>query len=140
MRVDSRMAAIPTAAPQRPAAAGARFTLGAGRPAAASNMNATASAAPLATMDALLALQGNEDPAERRRRSARQGHDMLDALDHLKAALLSGRVAVADLQAIAGRLAERAEASGDPRLDEVVAHIRLRAEVELAKLRRDRSA
>jgi hypothetical protein len=136
MRVDPRMAAVPVAAPQGRRAAEARFSLGGNR-STASGTGSAASAAPLATMDALLALQGAaEDPAERRRRSARQGHDMLDALDRLKAALLGGRLAAADLTAIAGRLAERAEASGDPRLDEVLAHIRLRAEVEMAKLAR----
>ena len=139
MRVDTRMAAVPTAAPQRPAAAGTRFSLG-GR-SAASATGAARAAVPPSTMDAILALQGQAaHPDERRRRSARQGHDMLDALDRLKAALLSGRVAASELQAIAGRLAERADASGDPGLDEVVAHIRLRAEVEMAKLKRDRSA
>lgn len=135
MRVDPRMAAVPTAAPQRRAAASARFSVGSERPATGA-ASAASAAAPLATLDALLALQGGEDPAERRRRSARQGHDMLDALDRLKGALLAGRVAPAELQAVAARLTERAEISGDPRLDEVLAHVRLRAEVELAKLGR----
>ena len=85
-------------------------------------------------MDALIALQGEGDPAERKRRSVQRGNDLLDALDRLKAALLSGRVSTADLQAIAGRLAERRELSGDPRLDELVSHIELRAQVEMAKL------
>jgi hypothetical protein len=85
-------------------------------------------------MDAILALQGEGDPGERRRRSVQRGHELLDALDRLKAALLSGRVATADLQAIAARLAERRHASGDPRLDEILSHIDLRAQVEMAKL------
>ncbi len=89
----------------------------------------------LTGLDALLTLQGNGDPpAERRRRSIRRGQDLLDGLDRLKAALLGGRVAVNDLQAIAGRLAERSEESGDPRLDGLMAEIELRAAVELAKL------
>jgi Class II flagellar assembly regulator len=85
-------------------------------------------------MDALLALQGEGDPGERKRRSVQRGNDLLDALDRLKAALLSGRVSTADLQAIAARLAERRDLSGDPRLDDLLSHIELRAKVEMAKL------
>lgn len=101
---------------------------------APSKASATAAAAPLATMDALLAVQGEGDPAERRRRSVKRGHDLLDTLDRLKAALLSNRVATADLQRLTVQLGERRDLSGDPRLDELVSHIELRAKVELAKL------
>jgi hypothetical protein len=67
-----------------------------------------------------------------------RGHDLLDGLDRLKAALIGGRVATRDLQVIAGRLAERMAESGDPRLDGLVAEIELRAAVELAKLEASR--
>ncbi|MEE7476774.1 hypothetical protein MHIMP23_10640 [Methylobacterium hispanicum] len=77
-----------------------------------------------------------DTPQERRRRSVRRGHDLLDGLDRLKAALLGGRVAAQDLRAIAGRLSERVGESGDPRLDGLMAEIELRAAVELAKLER----
>jgi hypothetical protein len=140
MRVDPRFTpqTAGTAAPGRPVPAGAAFSLAG---AAATTVEARAPTAPgvpataLASADALILLQGGgESGEERRRRSAKRGHDLLDALDRLKAALVVGRVATADLKAIAARLSERAETSGDPRLDEIVAHIRLRAEVELAKL------
>jgi hypothetical protein len=82
-----------------------------------------------------LALQGEGDPAERRRRTLKRGHDLLDGLDRLKAALLfSSRVPTTDLLRLAGQLAEHADLSGDPRLDELISHIELRAKVELAKL------
>jgi hypothetical protein len=133
MRVDSKpfiAAQAPAAAPRRGEAA--RFQpAGAG---AAAARTPVASAAPLATMDAILALQGEGDPAERRRRAARRGHDLLDGLDRLKAALLSGRVSAEELKGLAARLAERRDASGDPRLDDILGQIELRAEVELAKL------
>lgn len=91
--------------------------------------------APLATMDALLAIQGQaEEPGERRRRSVKRGQDLLSALDGLKAGLLGGRLSPRDLRALAGRLADASAASGDPGLDDVIAHIELRAQVELAKL------
>ena len=133
MRVDQKPSLPPTASPasQRRGSAGQRFTVGESGPGTAS---AVASSAPLATVDALLALQGEGDPTERKRRSVQRGNDLLDALDRLKAALLSGRVSTADLQAIAARLAERRELSGDPRLDDILSHIELRAQVEMAKL------
>src|SRR5688572_15753734 len=133
MRIDQRPSLAPAAAPgaQRRGPAGQRFAVTENAAATASGVG---SAAPLATMDAILALQGEGDAGERKRRSVQRGHELLDALDRLKAALLSGRVATADLQAIAARLAERRHASGDPRLDEILSHIDLRAQVEMAKL------
>ncbi len=133
MRVDPKSSLPPAAASgaQRRGPAGQRFAVGENGTGAAPQV---ASAAPLASVDALIALQGDGDPAERKRRSVQRGHDLLDALDRLKAALLSGRVSAADLQAIAARLAERRELSGDPRLDELISHIELRAQVEMAKL------
>lgn len=134
MRVDQKpsLPSPASAGAQRRGPAGQRFALAEnGGGGAASGV---ASAAPLASMSALLALQGEGDAGERKRRSVRRGHDLLDSLDRLKAALLSGRVSTADLQAIAARLAERRESSGDPRLDDLLSHIDLRAQVEMAKL------
>jgi hypothetical protein len=91
-------------------------------------------AMPLGTMEALLALQGEIDPKERRRRAVHQGQGLLDALDRLKAALLSGRVPLGDLKNIVSRLNDRKESSGDHTLDELLGQIELRAQVELAKL------
>jgi Class II flagellar assembly regulator len=135
MRIDPRFSAVPlsSTAPQR-SVSGQRFTLdgsgdarGAGR---------TAASAPLGTLDALLAVQGEGDPAERRRRSLKRGHDLLDSLDKLKAALLSGRVGQMQLRNLAAQIRSQGGSSGDPGLDEVVAHIELRAQVEMAKLAR----
>ncbi|WP_291675927.1 flagellar assembly protein FliX [Bosea sp. (in: a-proteobacteria)] len=88
------------------------------------------------SLDGLLAVQAEEDGQERKRRQARRGHDLLDGLDRLKAALLSGRVSPAELERLKAMLSARREATDDPRLDEVLAHIELRAAVELAKLGR----
>lgn len=93
-----------------------------------------ASVGPTTSLDAILALQGEEDAGERRRRAARRGQELLDDLDRLKAAILSGRVAPGDMARIAERLSDRRERSGDPRLDEILGQIELRAEVEIAKL------
>jgi hypothetical protein len=138
MRVETKPSVTTTGkAGLRRAGDGQRFSLAdagqAARPTGAAN------AAAIGSVDNLLILQGEEDPAERRRRSLKRGHDLLDALDGLKAALLSGQVPVADLKRMALTLTERAGSSGDPRLDELIAHIELRAKVELAKLGRQKS-
>ena len=133
MRIDSKAPSLPLSSTTgaRRSTGTQRFALEGQATASTGSAHATTS---LASVDALLALQGEADPGETRRRSIRRGHDLLDALDRLKAAILSGRVPASDLKAIAARLTERAEASGDPRLDELVLHIELRAGVELAKL------
>ena len=82
----------------------------------------------------LLALQAMEapDPRERRRRTVRRGHDMLDVLEDVKLDLLGGGVPVDRLERLVTLLG-RHEPSGDDRLDALVADIELRARVELAK-------
>jgi hypothetical protein len=112
---------------------GAAFELPKKEQAAPARASSVHASAPL---DTLLAVQAQEDPAERRKRQARRGHDLLDGLDRLKAALLSGRVQIAELERLKGMLSARREITDDPRLDEVLAHIELRAAVELAKLGR----
>jgi hypothetical protein len=85
-------------------------------------------------IDALIALQGVEDPAERRRHAVRRGRLALDALDELKAGLLGGDLtagALQKLKAVAGHLKI---GSGDVELDGVLAEIELRVEVEIAKM------
>jgi hypothetical protein len=133
MRVDHKSPLSTAGAPaaQRRGAAAGRFTLAGKEPFKSAGV---AASAPLATVDALLALQGQDDAAERKRRSVKRGNDLLDALDRLKAALLSGRVSTADLQLMAARIAERRELTGDAGLDELLSHIDLRAQVEMAKL------
>jgi hypothetical protein len=133
MRIDPKPpTALGAGALQRRPAAGRGFILGG--ESAVAKTSRTGASAPLATVDALLALQGEGDVGERRRRSLKRGHDLLDRLDGLKVALLSGRVATADLQRLTAKLAERRDITDDPRLDDLLSHIELRAKVELAKL------
>lgn len=85
-------------------------------------------------IDTLLALQGVDEAGERRKKAVRRGRTALDALDALKIGLLSGTLdtaAVARLKAAASGLSEP---TGDPSLDNVLAEIELRVEVELAKV------
>jgi hypothetical protein len=84
-------------------------------------------------IDALLALQGVEDPVERRRRAIKRGRTALDALDELKLGLLEGTLDRATLHRLRAAAAGLKDASGDPGLDALLAEIELRVEVELAK-------
>ncbi len=119
-------------APAR-AASTTRFSLDtSGAPRASSAQ----SAAPAGAMDALLTVQASGDSLERKKRALRRGNDLLDELDQLKVALLSGRIPPAVLLKLRHQLAERRVEVDDPRLDDILAHIELRAEVELAKLAR----
>ncbi|HEY1541628.1 MAG TPA: flagellar assembly protein FliX [Xanthobacteraceae bacterium] len=87
----------------------------------------------VAGIDALLALQGVEAVDERRRRAVKRGHTALDLLDEMKLALLSGRLEPSMLARLKTAAADLKETSGDPRVDQVLAEIDLRVEVELAK-------
>ena len=134
IRIDQRAPvsnASAAGAARRPGGAG--FTLPTKEAASGTRSASVSSAGPL---DTLLAVQAYEEPGERKRRQAKRGHDLLDGLDTLKAALLSGRVSVVQLERLKAMLASRRETTDDPRLDEVLAHIELRAAVELAKLGR----
>jgi hypothetical protein len=82
----------------------------------------------------LLALQGFEDPTERRKRAIKRGRNALDALDALKLGLLGGALENGAIAALKAARAELSDSTGDPGLDSVLAEIELRVEVELAKI------
>jgi hypothetical protein len=94
-----------------------------------------AAAAPRAAggIDALLAMQGIEDPVERRKRSVARGRGALDVLDDLKIGLLSGNFDSSTVNRLRDAAASLKSTSGDPGLDAVLSEIELRVEVELAK-------
>ena len=85
-------------------------------------------------IDALLALQGQDDPAERKRRAVKRGRTALDVLDELKLEVLGGTPGPSTLQRLKSATAELSDGSGDERLDSVLAEIELRLEVEIAKM------
>jgi hypothetical protein len=84
-------------------------------------------------IDALLAMQGIEDPMERRKRSVQRGRGALDVLDDLKIGLLSGNFDASTVSRLRDAAANLKSSSGDPGLDAVLSEIELRVEVELAK-------
>ena len=95
---------------------------------------APASLRTIGGIDALIALQGQDDPAERRRRAVKRGRNALDALDELKIEVLGGSPGPSTLLRLKSATADLRDASGDERLDSVLAEIELRLEVEIAKM------
>ena len=85
-------------------------------------------------IDALIALQGVEDPLERRQRAVKRGRIALDALEELKIALLGGSLSPAILAKLRSAAANLRLGSGQAELDAVLGEIELRVEVEIAKM------
>jgi hypothetical protein len=100
----------------------------------ASGPAATTGARSIGGIDVLMALQGVEEPGERRRRAVARGRTALDALDALKIGLLSGEFDAGTLARLKTAVTGLKDGSGDPLLDGVLAEIELRVEVELAKM------
>lgn len=86
-------------------------------------------------IDAIVALQAMEEPADQRRQAVESGGRILDLLDRLKIGLLSGQVRTADLNSLRRAIERQQNLEGDPGLNEVLRQIDLRARVELAKLK-----
>jgi len=115
--------------------AGGSFSVSEDKPSGSSS--AASGLRAVSSVDALIALQGVEDPTERRKRAVKQGRNALDVLEGLRLGLLDGTLdgsAVGRLKAVAEGLKQ---SSGDEGLDSVLAEIGLRVEVELAKARRN---
>lgn len=133
MRIHGTAAALAPASSQtaRRAASGT-FSLQGDSP--ARSAGAASGTRAIGGIDALIALQGVEEPGERRRKAVKRGRSALDALDALKLGLLSGTLDASALARLKTVTSGLAESSGDPALDTVLAEIELRAQVELAKI------
>ncbi len=92
-----------------------------------------ASVGAVTGLGAILALQSDEPPAQRRARQAKRGKDALDALEVLERGLLLGR-APASLRAELESLQCGSQLTGETGLDEVLREIDTRLAVEVAKL------
>lgn len=94
-------------------------------------------AAPVAALDAMLAVQAVDEQGgnrKNRQRAFQRGSGLLDRLDEIRHGLLEGRMPAARLQALAQQLRSEKLQVEDPRQAEILAEIELRCAVELAKL------
>lgn len=86
----------------------------------------------------VLALQEVDDAAARASRGKMRAQEMLDRLDEIRLALLSGDLSVDRVAELARSVQSRRAQVDDPRLAEILDEIDLRAQVELAKLMAER--
>ena len=97
------------------------------------NTSAAGSLRSVSTLDALMALQGVENPAERKKRAVTKGRNALDVLDALKIGMLDGSVDGSTIARLKVASEGLTDGSGDSGLDTVLGEIDLRVAVELAK-------
>jgi Class II flagellar assembly regulator len=91
----------------------------------------------MVNVGSLLALQGiPESKEEKRKRATRRANDLLDQLEGLKVATLSGNINPQQMINLKNTLANGFDEIDDPNLHNILEAIEQRAEVELAKLER----
>lgn len=107
----------------------------AGEAAGPSSLGATHS---IAHIDALLAAQEAESPTERaaRKRMVQRADSLLDELEQIRLGLLTGTLTIGHLIDIADVVAVHREKVMDPRMTAILDEIDLRAQIELAKMRK----
>lgn len=117
------------------AKASGNFSLkGTGSARSASAPSAASAAMSLGGIDAILALQGEDDVLQgRRRRQVRRAGDILDKLEELKISLLGGVIDDNALLTLQKMIEAQREEVEDVRLQGVLNEIETRAYVELAK-------
>ncbi len=98
---------------------------------------ATPTTQSIAQVDALLAIQGAEDPTQgaAKKRMRARANTLLNALDKIRDSLLGGTLTVGDMIDVADVVASHREKINDPGLTAIMDEIDLRAQVELAKMR-----
>lgn len=110
------------------------FSLPAGEAAQTSNAKPVANTAPIANLDSLLALQMVDTEQEKKRKATNRAKGLLDQLDTLRVATLTGNVTKSQLINLSNSLKEKLDDFEDEGLKTIIQEIELRAEVELAKL------
>lgn len=94
--------------------------------------------AAIGDVGAILAAQEVPDgtDGQSRRILHQYGDDLLGRLDEIRFGILAGAYSKEKLADLAQRIRQKKQQSDDPRLNEIIDEIELRAEVEIAKLTR----
>lgn len=97
-----------------------------------------AAAQSIAKIDVLLAVQGTEDPAQgaARKRMQMRAQSVLKELEKIRISLLAGNMTVGHVIDIADVIASHRERISDPGLVSILDEIDLRAQIEIAKMRK----
>jgi len=92
----------------------------------------------MGAVSSILAVQQTADATDHKSRGLmlNYGNDLLDQLDRIRLSILSGAISKDRLQDLARRLRERKSLSDDPKLNDLIAEVELRVEVEIAKFTR----
>lgn len=90
----------------------------------------------IAVTEAIFAAQMADDVEERERKKKliKRGNNLLDKLEEIRQALLTGYISMDKLIEISRFVKEQRFDSSDSQLTEIIGEIELRVEVELAKL------
>lgn len=99
-----------------------------------SAVETSASITSLSGAGLLLAAQEVDEEGEKRRKTLRQGHSMLDSLERLRSALLTGMLPPSVLNELEEHLARQRTGLSDPQLLALMDDIELRLAVEKAKI------
>ena len=102
----------------------------------ASPMAHVSDVAATSALNNLLALQEISDEDVRRKKLLQRGNNLLDSLEQLRRRLLTGSLSQQLLVDIGRQLAVEKQTIMDPRINEIIEDIELRAAVELAKLQK----
>jgi hypothetical protein len=89
---------------------------------------------PIAALDSILMLQGMDDSTDGRAKGQAHGEQLLNLLDAVRDGLLAGGIPRSTLNKLAVAVTRRHDMFADPKLQDVLDQIELRAHVELAKL------
>lgn len=106
----------------------------AGSSGASGSVDAPASVAATSGIGVLLGAQEVTEEEMNRRKSLKRGRLALEALEQLRDALLTGRLPATSLRQLEDLVRGERALTADPRLNEVLDEIEVRAAVELAKL------
>jgi hypothetical protein len=92
----------------------------------------------IAMVDSLLALQGADDPTARaaRRRMRERSENIVNELEKIRTGMLTGQLTVGHMIDVADVVASHRENIMDPHLTALMDEVDLRAQVELAKMRK----
>lgn len=100
----------------------------------ASESSAPAPAAPVSSTNMVLSIQAVSDEEISRKKAYKQANQTLDALDDLKKSILLGDISQHQLKNISEKINSMRTETNDPRLQQILDEVELRAAVELAKL------